>query len=89
MEIEGERYGGLGFRWFVLPFFQGRERCIDQDGMAADDVCAFDFAIRAHNDFDFNRPDQSHMLCDFRVSWRWPGNRFSRFLAEYAGGSRT
>jgi hypothetical protein len=89
VELEGERYNSLGFRWFVLPFFQGSERCIDQNRMSANDVCAFDFAIRADNDFDFNRADQAQMLCDFRVSWSWLGNRFSRFLAGCAGSSRT
>src|SRR5712664_3373157 len=56
--------------------------------MTADDVCTFDFAIRTDNDFDFNRADQSNLLCDCRVSWSWLGNRFSRFLAGYARSSR-
>jgi hypothetical protein len=56
--------------------------------MTANDICSFDFAIRTDDDFDFNRADQSHLLCDFGVSWRWLGNRFSRFLAGYARSSR-
>ena len=57
MEFEGQRCRGFRFRWFILPFLQGNERCVDQDRMTPDNTCTFDFAVRTDNDFDLNRAD--------------------------------